>query len=203
LIAGQKSGVVSAVDPDRQGKILWQVRVGHGGSLGGVQWGSAADAKNVYVALSDIQRRAAPPGSPAGRASVFGVPYELDPKAGGGLFALEIETGKVVWHTPHPGCVKPGCSPAQSAAVTVIPGVAFSGGVDGHLRAYATDDGRIVWDVDTEQEYNTVNGVKANGGSIDASGPVIVGGMLYVNSGYFFQGSASGNVLLAFSVDGN
>jgi len=202
LIAGQKSGVVSAVDPDQQGKILWQVRVGHGGSLGGVQWGSAADAKNVYVALSDIQRRAAPPGSPAGRASVFGVTYELDPKAGGGLFALEIETGKVVWHTPHPGCVKPGCSPAQSAAVTVIPGVAFSGGVDGHLRAYATDDGRIIWDADTEQEYKTVNGVKANGGSIDASGPVIVGGMLYVNSGYFFQGSASGNVLLAFSVDG-
>jgi len=202
LIAGQKSGVVSAVDPDRQGKILWQVRVGHGGSLGGVQWGSAADAKNVYVALSDIQRRAAPPGSPAGRASVFGVPYELDPKAGGGLFALEIETGKVVWHTPHPGCVKPGCSPAQSAAVTVIPGVAFSGGVDGHLRAYSIDDGRIIWDADTEQEYKTVNGVKANGGSIDGSGPVIVGGMLYVNSGYFFQGSASGNVLLAFSVDG-
>jgi polyvinyl alcohol dehydrogenase (cytochrome) len=202
LIAGQKSGVVSAVDPDHEGKLLWQVRVGQGGSLGGVQWGSAADAKNAYVALSDVQRRAAPPGSAAGRDSVFGVPYELDPKIGGGLTALKIETGEIAWHTPHPGCVKPGCSPAQSAAVTAIPGVVFSGGVDGHMRAYSTSDGRIIWDMDTGREYKTVNGVKANGGSIDESGPVIVGGILYVNSGYFFQGSASGNVLLAFSVDG-
>jgi len=202
LIAGQKSGVVSAVDPDRGGQLLWQKRVGKGGSLGGVQWGSAADMEKVYVAVSDVQRRAAPAGSPAGRASVFGVPYELDPKVGGGLFALKLETGETVWHTPHPGCHKPGCSPAQSAAVTVIPGVIFSGGVDGHLRAYSAEDGRIIWDVDTQREYTTVNGVKASGGSLDGPGAVVAGGMLYVNSGYFFQGSAPGNVLLAFSVDG-
>ncbi len=202
LIAGQKSGVVSAVDPDHEGQLLWQKRVGKGGSLGGVQWGSAADSMNVYVAVSDVQRRAAQAGSPAGRASVFGVPYELDPNVGGGLFALKLETGETAWHTPHPGCHKPGCSPAQSAAVTAIPGVIFSGGVDGHLRAYSAEDGRIIWDVDTQQEYTTVNGVKASGGSLDGPGAVVAGGMLYVNSGYFFQGSAPGNVLLAFSVDG-
>ena len=93
-------------------------------------------------------------------------------------------------------------SPAQSAAVTAIPGVIFSGGVDGHLRAYSAKDGSILWDIDTERAYLTVNGVKAGGGSLDESGPVIVGGILYVNSGYFFQGSTAGNVLLAFSVDG-
>ncbi len=202
LIAGAKSGIVYAVDPDARGKLLWQKRVGQGGSLGGVQWGSAADANNVYVALSDVVRRAAAPGSPAGQDSVFGVPYELDPKAGGGLFALKVASGDTAWQTPHPPCVKPGCSPAQSAAVSAIPGVVFSGGVDGHLRAYSAKDGRIIWDVDTERDYKTVNGVKANGGSLDESGPVIVGGMLFVNSGYFFQGSAAGNVLLAFSVDG-
>jgi polyvinyl alcohol dehydrogenase (cytochrome) len=202
LIAGAKSGIVYAVDPDAGGKLLWQRRVGRGGSLGGVQWGSAADADNFYVAVSDVQRRAAPPGSAAGRDSVFGVPYELDPKIGGGLFALKLASGETTWHTPHPGCTKPGCSPAQSAAVTAIPGVVFSGSVDGHLRAYAASDGRIIWDVDTERDYQTVNGVKASGGSLDESGAVIVDGMLYVNSGYFFQGSAPGNVLLAFSVDG-
>jgi polyvinyl alcohol dehydrogenase (cytochrome) len=202
LIAGQKSGVVSAVDPDHMGALLWQTRVGHGGSLGGVQWGSAADADYVYVALSDVERRPAPTDSAAGRASVFGVPYELDPNAGGGLFALKLDTGEIVWHTPNPGCERPGCSPAQSAAVTAIPGIVFSGGVDGHLRAYSAKDGKIIWDVDTQREYRTVNGVKANGGSLDGPGAVIVGGMLYVNSGYFFQGSAPGNVLLAFSVDG-
>jgi polyvinyl alcohol dehydrogenase (cytochrome) len=202
LIAGQKSGVVSAVDPDHLGALLWQRRVGHGGTLGGVQWGSAADAKNVYVGVSDVERRAAPAESPAGRASVFGVPYELDPQAGGGLFALKLESGDVVWHTPPPACTRPGCSPAQSAAVTAIPGVVFSGGVDGHLRAYSSEDGTIIWDMDTMREYVTVNGVKAQGGSLDGPGAVIVGGVLYVNSGYFFQGSAPGNVLLAFSVDG-
>lgn len=202
LTAGQKSGIVSAVDPDHQGALLWQTRVGHGGSLGGVQWGSAADGNNVYVAVSDVERRAAPPDSPAARASVFGVPYELDPKSGGGLFALKLDTGQISWHTPAPACTKPGCSPAQSAAVSAIPGVVFSGSVDGHLRAYSADSGRIIWDVDTMHEYAAVNGVKAQGGSIDGPGPVIVGGVLYVNSGYFFQGSAPGNVLLAFSVDG-
>jgi polyvinyl alcohol dehydrogenase (cytochrome) len=47
-----------------------------------------------------------------------------------------------------------------------------------------------------------VNGVKGNGGSLDGPGPVVAGGVLYVNSGYGFIGQMPGNVLLAFSVDG-
>jgi polyvinyl alcohol dehydrogenase (cytochrome) len=151
LIAGQKSGVVTAVDPDRDGAVLWQT-------------------------------------------------YS---KTGGGLHALNVETGEEVWHTPHPGCNDvPGCGPPQSAAVTAIPGIVFSGGVDGHIRAYSTQDGRIVWDVDTNGEYRTVNGVAARGGSINGPGPVVVGGILYVPSGYGAWGGAPGNVLLAYSVDG-
>jgi polyvinyl alcohol dehydrogenase (cytochrome) len=193
LVAGQKSGVVTAIDPDQQGEVLWQTRLGHGSYLGGIQWGPAADADNVYAALSDIGFR--PSKSSAGA-------QELDPKAGGGLFALNLATGKRVWATPAPGCSeRPGCSPAQSAAVTVIPGVVFSGSVDGHLRAYSTKDGHIVWDVDTIRDYQTVNGVKARGGAIDGPGPVLVGGMLYVNSGYGLFGGGAGNVLLAFGVN--
>lgn len=203
LIAGQKSGMVHAIDPDNKGEILWQRRVGHGGSLGGVQWGSAVDAKNVYVAVSDVHVQPVPEGTAGAQKSVFGMPFQLDPKAGGGLFALKLETGEIVWQTPHPGCGdQPGCSPAQSAAVTVIPGVVFSGGLDGHLRAYSADDGRILWDVDTERDFDTVNGVKATGGSLDGPGAVIVGGILYLNSGYAAFGGAPGNVLLAFSVGG-
>ncbi|HWX56035.1 MAG TPA: PQQ-binding-like beta-propeller repeat protein [Verrucomicrobiae bacterium] len=203
LIAGQKSGMVHAIDPDRKGEILWQRRVGKGGKLGGVQWGSAVDAKNVYVAVSDVEFHPAAAGTAGARKSVFGMSFQLDPKAGGGLFALNQETGEILWYTPHPGCGdKPGCSPAQSAAVTAIPGVVFSGGLDGHLRAYSAEDGRILWDIDTEREYSTVNGVKANGGSLDGPGSVVVGGMLYVNSGYAFVGGTLGNVLLAFSIDG-
>ena len=84
---------------------------------------------------------------------------------------------------PHPGCGDvPGCSPAQSAAVTAIPGLVFSGGLDGHLRAYLAGDGKIVWDQDTKGDYQTVNGVSAKGGSIDGGGAVVVDGMVYLDS---------------------
>jgi polyvinyl alcohol dehydrogenase (cytochrome) len=202
LIAGQKSGVVHAFDPDRSGTILWQQRIGRGGALGGIQWGPAADERRVYVALSDVRLRPVAEGTP-GAQHHRGTNLLADPRVGGGLYALSLETGEVIWHTPHPGCGDtPGCSPAQSAAVTAIPGVVFSGGLDGHLRAYDAEHGRIVWDVDTKGSYETVNGMTARGGSIDGPGPVVVDGVLYVNSGYAVFGSMPGNVLLAFAVGG-
>ena len=203
LIAGQKSGFLHAIDPDDNGAILWQQRLSQGGKSGGIQWGSATDGQNVYVAVSDVAQKAVAPGAPGAQPTLLGVPMTLDPNVGGGLYALNVATGKTVWHTPHPGCNnKPGCSPAQSAAVTAIPGVVFSAGLDGHLRAYSAKDGKILWDVDTVQEFQTVNGAKGNGGSIDGPGPVVVGGTLFVNSGYQYVGSMPGNVLLAYSVDG-
>jgi polyvinyl alcohol dehydrogenase (cytochrome) len=203
LIAGQKSGHVHAIDPDRDGAILWQQKLSAGGKSGGIQWGSAADAEHVYVAVSDVAQKPAQPGAPGGQPTFFGIPMVLDSEAGGGLYALKLATGETAWHTPHPGCnKKPGCSPAQSAAVTAIPGAVFSGGLDGHLRAYDAKTGAIIWDVDTVQEYQTVNGVKANGGALDGPGPVVVDGMVYVNSGYLYVGSMPGNVLLAYSVNG-
>jgi polyvinyl alcohol dehydrogenase (cytochrome) len=56
--------------------------------------------------------------------------------------------------------------------------------------------------MDTKAEYRTVNGVAARGGSIDGPGAVVVGGTLYVGSGYSIFGGLPGNVLLAYSVDG-
>ena len=194
LVAGQKSGMVHAVDPDDQGKILWQSRAGTGGTLGGVQWGSATDGVNVYVAISDIVRVAIP--------NSLGT--YADSSRGGGMFAFGLETGERVWYTPPPGCGdRKRCSPAQSAAVSAIPGVVFSGSVDGHLRGYSATDGKIVWDFDSVGPYKTVNEVPARGGSFDGPGPAIAGGMLFVNSGYARAGGMPGNVLLAFSVDGN
>ena len=193
LVAGQKSGVVHAVDPDREGAVLWSTRIGRGGTLGGIQWGSAADQSNVYVALSDV-----------GRISLaYSTSSEVDSKAGGGMFALRLADGERAWYTAAPECgQRPRCSPAQSAAVSAIPGIAFSGGVDGHFRAYSASDGKIVWDVDTIRSYETVNGVPGRGGSLDGAGPAIAGGMLFVNSGYGGNGGTPGNVLLAFSVEG-
>ncbi len=205
LVAGQKSGVVTAIDPDRDGVIIWQRRIGKGSAMGGVQWGMATDGSKIYAAVSDLAVYPAASGTAGAQPLAFNPAFVLlaDSRVGGGLHALKIDSGEEAWLTPHPGCNDvPGCSPAQSAAVTAIPGVVFSGGVDGLLRAYSADDGRILWDVDTKGEYHTVNGVTAHGGSIDGAGAVVVGGMLYVTSGSAFVGTIPGNVLLAYSIDG-
>ena len=195
VVAGQKSGMVYALDPDREGEIVWQVRVGKGGVNGGVQWGMASDGRNVYAAVSDVARIPRVKGDPADLLR-----FDLNPREGGGLTALRLDDGQKVWFAlPEPCGPRSGCSPAQSAAVSAIPGVVLSGSLDGHLRAFSSDDGKVLWDVDTARDYNTVNGVAGRGGSLDGPGAVVVGGMLFVNSGYSRFGGMAGNVLLAFA----
>jgi polyvinyl alcohol dehydrogenase (cytochrome) len=197
LLLGQKSGMAYAIDPARKGEILWQARVGKGGQWGGIQWGMATDGSKVYVALSDADYHITLlPGTNVRE-------YRLDPNKGGGLFALRMDNGERIWQTQPPSCgTRPACSPAQSSAVTGIPGAVFSGSLDGHLRAYSTENGEILWDYDTTHEFKTVNGIPGHGGAIDVAGPVVVGGMVYVMSGYALRGDeAPGNVLVAFSVE--
>lgn len=188
LIVGQKSGDVFGLDPDNKGAVLWKTSLGHGGPLGGIEFGPAADAEVAYVALSDFAFSAGPEGT---------IP---DPKAGGGLFAVRIATGEKVWAAlpPPQGCIGPRCSPAQLAAVSGMPGVVFSGAQDGHLRAYSTADGKILWDFDTAREFDTVNKISARGGSINGGGAAIAGGMVFLNAGYPALYGLPGNVLLAF-----
>ena len=151
LVAGQKSGVVHALDPDRKGELIWQERVGKGGINGGVQWGSAADqststsrCRTSRASRCRTARRRCPIRAAAAVCS-----------------RLRLDSGQRVWHTPPPRACRgrDRCSPAQSAAVSAIPGVAFSGAIDGHIRAFAATDGTIVWDFDTVKTYETVNGV--------------------------------------------
>ena len=159
LVAGQKSGIVYGFDPDAEGKLLWDRRIGEGGTLGGVQWGSAANDGRVYSALSDLRLRGVPD-----KKEKMGYRLEGDGAKGGGLFAINAATGEIVWSAkPVPCGERSPCSPAQSAAVSGIPGVVFSGSLDGHLRAYATGSGDVIWDADTEREYVTVNGENLTG----------------------------------------
>jgi polyvinyl alcohol dehydrogenase (cytochrome) len=199
LVIGQKSGMVHAIDPDAEGKLLWQTRVGNGGLVGGSLWGSAADNQRVYVAISDaVLHSVVDAAAPGGRR------IAPDPKIGGGLFAIDLKSGAVVWRARPATCpiTRVICSPAQSAAVTAIPGAVFSGSLDGHMRAYSMTDGAVLWDFDTAREFPTVNGKPARGGSIDATGAAVAGGIVFVQSGYNYFGGMPGNVLLAFSVDG-
>jgi len=193
LLAGQMSGVVYGLDPDHGGEILWQSRIGApspggdgpavgpvptvGADRGGIAWGSAADHRSLFVALSGAL---AQPGNTTGS-----------------LWALDPKTGIARWHTsaPAPACSwsEGPCSHAQSQAVTVMPGGVFSGSMDGHLRVYSTIDGKILWDFDTAKTFQTQNGIRASGGPLDFGGATIVNGSVYINSG---------NALLAFSIDG-
>lgn len=214
LIAAQKSGIVYGIDP-MNGHTLWKTQVGAGSPLGGVEWGIGADRKYLFVPVSDIGEIFDEIGVAAG------APASQQYKSPGkpGLSALDPFTGKVVWFTPAPiapchyagdrskDYAKGACVRAQSAAPAVMPGIVFSGTLDGWFRAYDTSNGKIVWDFSTTaQTYSTVNGNPAQpGGGIDGMGPTIAGGMVYTMSGFngaARTGSNGINVLLAFSVDG-
>ena len=112
---------------------------------------------------------------------------------------------KVTWARPVSwGALrnKAGLRFGTYAAVTAIPGVVFTGGYDGILRALSTEDGHSLWQFNTVQEFKTVNGVPGKGGSMGAPGATVAGGMLFVDSGYNQIGAGiPGNVLLAFAVE--
>jgi polyvinyl alcohol dehydrogenase (cytochrome) len=171
LVAGQKSGMVWAHDPDQEGKVLWRTQLVDKLVLGMITFGGAADDQKAYFGLRS-----------------------------GGVAAVSLKTGAKEWFTSLPG-QHPGGSPqGQTAALTVIPGIVFSGGWDGILRAFSAEDGHEIWEADTVHDYETVNSVKANGGSMAAPGPTVAGGRLFVGSGYVVGvSSTAGNVLLMFS----
>jgi len=215
ILSGQKSGMVYGMDPDT-GKTLWTQRVGSGSTLGGIEWGMAADTQRLYVANSDIGALMDELRKTQGKPlSIIGINGVGKP----GLSALDPATGKVIWHTPAPNapCTYAGdrsrdrapgaCMRAQSAAPSAMPGVVFSGTMDGWFRAYDAATGKVIWaDSTTSRTYDTVNGVKGQaGGSIDGMGPAIANGMVFTMSGFNGAANTGGNgvnVLLAYSVDG-
>ena len=184
LLVGQKSGVLYGLDAD-DGHTLWDRRVSNGGILGGIEWGIALEDDVVFAPISDTLEKA--------------------PGDAGGVAAVRLTNGQVVWEAPpfQDTCgSRAGCHTGQPAAATTIPGAVISGSLDGHVRAYATDTGDVLWDVDTAREFDTVNGVAGRGGSLNGPGPTVAGGMVFVSSGYANLGFMPGNVLLAFSVSG-
>ena len=169
IVIGQKDGHAWALDPDRDGAIVWSRQVGFGIDNGGgaIMWGSAADDRLGYFPVT----RATPTL---------------------GVAALRLADGAVAWRA----------SPADGGAApaSVMPGVLFFGSSAGTVYAYSTADGRALWQFETAREFDTVNGVRAQGGTINAAGPVVAAGMLFVPSGYSELGNGvRGNVLLAFA----
>ncbi len=175
VVAAHKGGAAVAVDPDNKGALLWKADLTDGaraGAGGQIMWGGAADDQNVYYPLQT-----------------------------GAVAALKLTDGTQAWITHiEPAAVENG-RPRRGlvAALSMLPGVVFAGGWDGVLHALSTADGKELWQYATAHDYMTVNGVPAKGGSLGDPGPAIVGGMLYVGSGYIGTGNGMpGNVLLAF-----
>ena len=185
LVAGQKSGILWGLDPDDRGKVLWQTRLGQGSALGGIDGATAPMDRMPTLRFRSVRRpRRQTWRDPCGESGDWRESVE-HARAGIELHAWQA-----------------GCTGAQSAAISTMPGVVFSGSVDGHFRAYSTKTGEIIWDFNTVQDYQTVNGVPGKGGSLDSAGPTIANGMVFTNSGYGMWQGLPGNVLLAFSVDG-
>jgi polyvinyl alcohol dehydrogenase (cytochrome) len=187
LLAGQKNGVVYAIDPDARGKVLWQMRVGRGGIQGGVHFGMALEAQRLFVPISDLKD-----GHDGRRYDMAGKP---------GLYALDPADGRIMWSAAAQDVCngRSFCDPGISAAVTATPGVVFAGHMDGVLRAYDSATGQVIWKFDATGGVKTVSGTTAHGGSFGGPGPVVRDGYVVVNSGYGLYFHMPGNVLLVFA----
>jgi polyvinyl alcohol dehydrogenase (cytochrome) len=170
VIVGTKDGYVFALDPDNNGALVWKTEVA--GNPKGTQEPSGI----IWGGASDDTN----------------VYYGL---SGGGIVAVRLISGECAWFTSFSNGAH---SVENVAAASAMPGVAFVGGTDGKLHALRTADGHQIWEYDTAHEYNTVNQVPGKGGAMFAPGPVIAGGMLFVNSGYGVWNGPPGNVVLAF-----
>jgi polyvinyl alcohol dehydrogenase (cytochrome) len=174
LVAGQKSGNVWGHDPDNNGKVLWRTAlVRDTTKFGGkIIWGGAVDDQSAYFGLGT-----------------------------GGIAAVQLKDGERRWFAPLDPAPAMAAHVGHDGPLTAIPGVVFSGGWDGVLRALSASSGGSLWEFNTVQEYKTVNGVAGKGGSMGAAGPTVAGGMVFVGSGYIgVKNGMPGNVLLAFSV---
>lgn len=170
LVIGQKDGNAWALDPDREGAVLWNRQLGLGweNGGGGMMWGSAADARLAYFPVTRTDERL-------------------------GLAAVHLEDGRIAWRATPPA--------GGGAPATVMPGAVFFGAASGTFYAFSTADGKALWQFETNRTFDTVNKVPASGGGINAAGPVVAGGMVFVTSGYSDLGGGNrGNVLLAFGV---
>ena len=186
LIGGQKSGAVMALDPDT-GETLWKNQVSRGGIQGGVHFGMASEGDRIYVPINDMYYQV--------DEDRFENPMAMKP----GLYALNAENGEILWSSPAPevcGDIE-NCDPGISQAITAIPGAVIAGHMDGRLRIYSGESGEILWELNTLQDFETVSGEIAHGGSFSGGGPMVANGMIYVNSGYGIYNHMPGTVLLA------
>ena len=194
LLAGQKSGLVVALDPET-GVTHWTRRLGSGGKAGGVHFGMAADPGRgtLYVPINDRDVGA-----------MLGNSWRGTPRPS--LHALDIETGETRWDVDSPAdCLEPGgeelidgCHRGLSAPTTVAGDIVFAPTLDGVLRAFHADTGEQLWTFDTHRQFAAVNGGFAEGGAIAVGGAYVTGGEIFLSSGYALVDQLPGNAFILF-----
>ena len=185
LLVGQKSGMVYALDPESAGTVLWKKRIGRGGKKGGVHWGMTADSEDLYVPIADIPEK---------------INTEHPPQPG--IHSVTIKDGQKKWYKPAPPiCLSEEfkCYSSYSAAASSAEDMVIVGSMNGAIEIISSYDGELLWSYNTAKEFQTINNIPANGGSIDSDGPILAGKHLVVTSGYDIYGQITGNVLLVFS----
>lgn len=186
LIAGQKSGDIWALNPDT-GEVVWNQTVGEGTALGGNHWGIASNSERAFMTIND-------PGTQTSTARP-------------GLYSYFVGTGEPSWYYE----VEPKCNDSRSdrlrrceslygfsATPLSVDGAVITGALDGRLFVFDADSGDVLFEYDTVQTFETINGVEGNGGSIDSHSISAGSGMVFVGSGYGSFSQVPGNVLLAF-----
>jgi polyvinyl alcohol dehydrogenase (cytochrome) len=81
VVAGQKSGVVWALNPDN-GQLVWSNKTGRGSANGGIHWGMAFDGERIFAPNNDSNR-------PSGEGE--------SPAWGAGINAINAMTGEIEW----------------------------------------------------------------------------------------------------------
>lgn len=176
LIIGTKPGDILALDPDAKGALVWRRNVSGGPVVGD---GPKASGPGIFWGYATD-----------GDVSYFAL-------SSGGVAAVRLETGERLWLNPLDSANRE----RFMSASTGMPGVIFQGSSTGKLHALSSRDGRELWSFETQREFDTVNAVKAKGGSIMSGGAVVADGMVFVGSGYGVAGGTPGNVVLAFAVE--
>jgi polyvinyl alcohol dehydrogenase (cytochrome) len=175
IIVVTKPGDVLSLDPDKNGALVWRMNV-FGPVIGDGPAPPGASTAGIFwgAAIND-------------ETAYFGLTK-------GGIGALDIAAGKMRWTSPLETAKKV----SYASATTAFPGVVLQGSSDGRIQAVSTTDGTLLWSFETMREFETINRVKAHGGSISAPGPIVADGLVLVGSGYAVLGGTPGNVLLAF-----
>jgi polyvinyl alcohol dehydrogenase (cytochrome) len=190
VVGGQKSGDAVGIDAET-GKTLWKTRVGRGGIQGGVHFGIAAQDHVLYVPINDLVFP-----NDDGR---YG--YKMDPKPG--VYAVNAENGELLWSALAPDDVCGDlkfCDRGVSQAITAIPGAVIAGHLDGRIRIYAREDGKVLWEKSMLGEYQTVSGETSIGGAFSGGGVLVAHGQMYVNAGYGYNNHIPGNTLVVLGL---